>query len=149
MSETEGQNPTEFIPTAHHKTLLSAFQDSDYLGGISENCRQAGIDRSCYYDWMDNVQGFAEWWRMKAELHFTRLLPDIYAALRKSASGLDKKRTINHAAAKILLDRFDKGFLPATKTEHAGSVEVDLADMTPEQLSAEVQALADRNPDGG
>ena len=141
------ESATAFTPSENQLKLLKVFQDADYDIKVTEACRAAKLDRaSTYYQWMKN-EAFATWWKDKAVEFFGRLLPGVYGALNTAATGGDPRRCVNHAAAKILLDRFDKGFLPASKIEHSGSV--DMSEMTPEQLAARARVLLDGKEDRG
>ena len=132
---------TGFEPSENQRRLLSVVQDGGYSIPVADACRKAELNRTgTYYRWMED-EAFAAWWIAKATQYFARQLPRVYAALMAAATGKDQHRRVNQAAAKILLDRFDSGFLPATRTEHSGDVDVDVRNMTPEQLEARARVL--------
>ena len=132
MADTP-ENATEFTPSTHQQQVLEAFQTKDYRISVLKACSDAGIDRCQWYRWMDGCAGFSEWWQAKAEAFFARKLPSIYGALTDAAVVEDRHRMVNQSAAKILLDRFDKGFTPGTRVESTHRV-TDIANMTVSEM---------------
>lgn len=56
----EQQNSTKFEPTDRQLALLRARLDVEIKPTITAECKEAGIDRGTYYDWMKNPD-FVEW----------------------------------------------------------------------------------------
>ncbi len=126
---------TDFVPGENQKAVLAAFEDAHYDISVAEACRKAGVDRTTFYTWF-NRPGFADWWLAQANAHFGRMLPKVYADLARMSGGGEG----SHGAAKILLDRFDKGFLPARRkeVEHRGMGIEDLSHDAIERIAAMV-----------
>ena len=128
------ENATDYKPSAHQRQVLEAFQAKDYRISVLQACRDAGIDRCQWYRWMDEKPGFSEWWQHKAEVFFVRKLASVYTALHDSATGLDPRHYNNPAAAKLLLDRFDKGFTPRRVVDGEQKHTVNIANMTTSEM---------------
>ena len=108
------KDSTDFTPSATQKALLSVMQECDYGRSITEACAEAKVGRRTFYGWTDNPQ-FCRWWVEQAERHFSRELPRIYAALVRSAT--EKDAPGNVAASRLLLERFDKSFVPRSRKD--------------------------------
>lgn len=133
VGEIMSDNPTQFIPTQSMLDVLKVFQEAGYNVTVKEACRLAGRDRSTYYDWFDRFDGFTDWWQASAEHWFARNLPRVHAAVMEQATTGGEG---NPTAAKLFIERFDRGFAPRSKVEHGGKVDVkhDLRDMTTSEL---------------
>ncbi len=103
-------NATEFQPSESQLEVLKAFQAKGYDCSVEDGCSNTSTHRVTWYKWHDDCPGFSDWWAAKAITYFARKLPAIYAALTKGA----KVRLTggDPTAAKLLLERFDKGFVP-------------------------------------
>jgi len=105
----------------------------------------AGFKRETWYAWM-GVPEFAKWWEAEAQKHFMQLLPKIYGAMCRAATGkggLDLSR--GAADRKTILERFDRGFVPRSSKEITGDLTatLDLSMMTDETLQALAHAVRD------
>ena len=108
------KDSTDFAPSETQKALLSVMQECDYGRSITEACAEAKVGRRTYYGWLESPH-FSRWWLQQAERHFARSLPAIYGSIVLSATGKDSSGSI--AAARLFLERFDKGFVPRTRKD--------------------------------
>ena len=108
---------TQWEPTENQKAALAYAQDHDYMFSVSTLCQEIGIARPSYYDWFQHVP-FADWWLGNWSKHFALHLPTIYATMMNKASGATQKGDV--AAAKLMAERFDKGYVPHTRQDVAG-----------------------------
>lgn len=132
------ENLTEFEPSENQRRVLAAFQGKGYLCTVEDGCKLGGVTRQPWYEWFDNP-GFAAWWQMKAETWFARQLPRVQAALVSAATSAQdhKAAKYNPKAIELFLQRFDKGFIPASK--QISEVQVDVTSLdnrTAELLAA-------------
>ena len=103
----------DFTPSEKQRSLLMAAQDASYGGCVRAWCRAAAIHHGSYYSWFEDPN-YRRWWMAEAEKFFGLHLPRIHGALFHAAitplSGKDKKIDVN--AAKLVLERYDRGFVP-------------------------------------
>ena len=152
VSEGQADNsvsdPHEFCASEKQLAYLTACQDVDYAISVTDACAAAGVGRRSYYDWLDNSD-FNRWWLLRLERHFMDRLPAIYSTLFEIAQkGVRVGTSAGQvAAAKLLLERFDKLYRP--KVAHDPSapegIEQYLKRVAREQLEAE-GALSGQNP---
>ena len=129
---------------------------------VRESCRHAGIDRQTAYNARKSNPAFKDLWTVAIDEGVDVLRLE---ARRRAVEGWDEPvfqggekigavRKYSHTLLIFLL----KAHAPQEfrdNVHHTGAMDHNithngrLADMTPEQLHAEVQALADRNVDGG
>jgi len=113
---SDGSPPTSWQPSENQRRVLSVFQGHDYDITVSDACREAVIDRTCYYDWHDNPE-FSQWWKDQAN-HFLGLqLHDVYSKALVSARGGDVKGYLDR---KLFLERFDRDYCPKGRQELSG-----------------------------
>ena len=110
-----GQSPTNWQATDNMKLVLKHMQDNGYDSSIVDACGVCKINRKSYYDWFDNPN-FVKWWQEQADRHFELQLPAIQAALARQAKD-PKKARVDTTAAKLLLERFDKGYAPRSRQD--------------------------------
>ena len=134
---------TGFQPSPAQLAALKTWQDKDYDCTVAEGMLGAERARETWYAWM-GLPEFASWWEAEARKHFMRLMPRIYAAMCKAATGkggLDLSR--GAADRKTLLERFDKGFVPRSRQDITGDVglSLDLTAMTEDELDGLIHAI--------
>ena len=135
---------TDFTPSKKQLSLLMAAQKASYGGGVRAWCRTAEIHHGSYYRWIEDPN-FRRWWMAEAEKFFCLRLPRIYGALFDAATRPRKRKDaqIDVAAAKLVLERYDKGFVPRTRQDHVVAAGVlDLTDLTEAELSRACKATA-------
>jgi hypothetical protein len=112
---------TAWSPTEKQRAALAYAQEHGYDHTVSALCQAIDVARQTYYGWWDTAE-FAEWWLEQAERWFKLRLPAVYEAMhRRAAGGWDGKgKPPNMAAARLLLERFDKGFAPRSRQELSG-----------------------------
>lgn len=103
-------------PTDSQKAVLESAQKRGYSGTVLEWCEEAGIVARTYYGYYD-TPAFCVWWRREWEAYFARVLPVVMADLVSMARGSNKGKP---EAAKILLERFDRGYAPRRREEVSG-----------------------------
>ncbi len=140
---SNSRTPDRFCASEKQLAYLTACQDVDYAISVTDACTVAGVGRQTYYDWLEHP-GFNRWWLLRLERHFMDRLPAIYSTLfeivQKGAGvGCGPGKV---AAAKLLLERFDKLYRPKTIQEHTGSESIEeyLNRAARKQLEEEAQA---------
>ena len=116
-----GQSLTNWAPTPTQRRVLECAQAADYEESVVNLCKSAGIARQTWYDYHDNPR-FVEWWRVQFERHFGMQMPRVSAALLGRALGQREKGS--DQAAKLLYERFDKGYAPRSRQDIAADVAV-------------------------
>ena len=101
-------------PCENQIAALKLVQESDYELSVTALCKAVGIARMTWYDYWETA-AFVEWWTHAFEKHFAGRLPQVYAALHQSAKGA--RPAVNTQAAKLLMERFDKGYAPRTRSD--------------------------------
>ena len=135
---------TGFNPSETQLAAARAFQASDYVCSIAQAMATVGLTADCYHKWFarDATGEFAAWWRAEAERHFGKLLPRMYGALARQATGNGDG---NPTAMKTYLERFDDGFTPRTKTDTNLSATVgyiDLKELSDDEVARLEHVLA-------
>ena len=134
----------DFTPSEKQRSLLMAAQDASYGGCVRAWCRAAEIHHGSYYRWIEDPN-FCKWWRAEAEKFFCLRLPRIHAALFDAATRprTRKEAQIDVAAAKLVLERYDKGFVPRSRQDHVVTPGVlDLSEMSDDELARACKATA-------
>ena len=125
---------TNWTPTENQLKALKHAQEQRYDYSVTALCQAIGIARQSYYGWFETPE-FSEWWINALERHFGQRLGKWYQGLEQIGTGASDGKA---SAYKILLERFDKAYLPKTKqqVQHSGGVgvEVDLEHKTKEEL---------------
>ena len=104
------------------RRALEVAQASDYEISIVDLCGEIDLNRRTWYEYFDNPT-FVKWWNEQVERHFGLKLPGVYRALQRAAEGEDGIcNRVRSSAAKLLLERFDRGYAPKTRQEHSGEV---------------------------
>ena len=132
-------HPDEFRPSEKQLALLTAYQAADYTIHATDACTAAGVGRQTYYDWRKDA-AFNRWWIQGIEQHFIGSLSSVYAKLVAIVKdGVKVSSAGQVAAAKLLLERFDKLYRPKAVVEHQGpeGIEQYLKRVAREQLEAE------------
>ena len=135
---------TDFKPSANQLKMLAVVQAADYGISVVAACTAAGIGRQTYYDWFDDSE-FVTWWMAQQERHFALSLAQVYGAMRQSALGLNKDA--NPQTIKLMLERFDKAYVPRSKQEVQGTVDISFEDRL-ERLRIAAAAEAQEEADG-
>ena len=107
----------QWEPTKNQKAALTYAQDHDYTYPVKELCADIGISYQGYYQWFQHVP-FADWWLDNWSKHFALHLPTVYAQMMSKASGGTTRGDVQ--AAKLIAERFDKGYVPHTRQDVAG-----------------------------
>jgi len=141
----EGETVSAFTPSEQQRSLLKVFQDAGYRITIAEACDGvAGLEgdhRRQYYRWMDKPE-FAAWWQAEAERFFTLKLPSVHANLHRMATTpVEKGRLGDAKAAELLLQRFDKGFVPRSQKDINAVHDVSIS---PHSIDEALERWADK-----
>ena len=146
---SDGSALTSWQPSNAQRHVLSVFQSHGYDITVVDACQEAEISRQTYYDWHAKPE-FSAWWENEANKHFRLQLASVHVATLRCATG---KATVpvNPTACKLFYERFDDSYVPAsrTKQEISGSVGLDLAGATTEDLERLAHAIDDTAPDLG
>jgi len=105
---------TKWAPCENQLAALKLAQESDYELSVTALCQGVGIARTTWYEYWDTAQ-FVAWWTQSFEKYFSGRLPQVYAALVQSALG--NRTAVNTSAAKLLMERHDKGYAPKTRAD--------------------------------
>lgn len=145
-------NVADFKPSETQKSALEAFQARKYLCTVAEACEAAGLSSRAYYHWFEKCPGFEKWWAAKADLFFARKLPKVKGAVLDAAvSKFDKDAgKYNSKAQELFLQRFDRGFVPRSRSdvEHSGKVSLDWSNMTDADLERMEHTLRSKDDAG-
>ena len=110
--------PKTFSPTEIQEAFVSKMRANGYNISYDTAAIGIGTTEATIYNWFKKP-AFAEWFQGEAARHFAMKMPRVWAALYDSAISAtgptDSK--YNPAAQKLALDRFDKDFVPKSKTE--------------------------------
>ncbi len=107
------QNATEFQPSEAQQAVVDRFQAKGYAISVRDACNRNETQRVQFYRWFRDP-GFRAWWIEEIERYFAARLPEIYADLFDAAlSKDDRPRAV--AAHKLVLERFDRRFMPKSK----------------------------------
>ena len=144
---------TQYEPTKEQLSCYAIQRDGDYLIPITQMCVESGVGRTTYYGWFGNP-AFASWWQTEAENHFARKLPAVYGSLSDSAAVVRTRAdgSRDTQAARTLLERFDRGFKPQSKTELTGDFNLhdDRASIDDDRAAIDtLMAAATGRPGGG
>lgn len=90
-------------------------RENGYDASITEACEACKIARRSYYDWFENPK-FSKWWLEQANKHFELRLPKVQDALLRQA-GDPKAPKVDTAAAKLVLERFDKSYITRSRQD--------------------------------
>jgi len=107
----------KYAPNQNQKAALDHAWSVDYIYTVTSLCKAVGVSRAAYYEWFHNVQ-FAHWWMENWTVHFALNLPRVYAIMMLKASGDSVAGDV--AAAKLIAERFDKGYIPHSRQDIAG-----------------------------
>jgi len=110
--------PTKWKPTKNMRAALTYAQEHGYAYCKIKLCAEIGIDRSTYYGWFHNAD-FDRWWRNKWVGYFELRLSAIYGTALARAEGISGAKGSTRDA-KLLIERFDKGYAPKTRQERTG-----------------------------
>ena len=110
---------TDWQPNEHQQHALSLSQDADYALSVTDLCKEVGVSRQAYSLWF-NTPGFVKWWGEAFERHMMLALPRMYGAVMERASGLVAPKSGSPQDAKLLMERFDKGYAPRSRQEVTG-----------------------------
>jgi len=145
MSESRPQpaSSAKFRPNAHQRAYLSYCQSVNYRCSNREAADAAGIDEAASRRWHERNTGFSAWWNAHYQAHFTRRIPRVYGQLHARATGEDVLCDV--PAAKLLIERYDDGYLPKSRQELAGrlGVDVDLSQVSQAELERMAHAAGD------
>jgi len=97
-------------PDGQQRAALSVAQRAEYRLSYKEIAEKSGLGLSTLMGWF-KVRAFAKWWQAQADGFFARKMPEIYAATFDRATGKGKKKG-DHRDAKLMLERFDKSYVP-------------------------------------
>ena len=93
-------------------------QGCNYEISVCDLCTQAEIPRQTWYDQFGNPT-FVAWWTEQYERWFALQLPRVGASMFAMATG--KRDKGNTQAAKLLYERFDRGYAPRSRQELSGN----------------------------
>ncbi len=140
--ETARRDGGRWHPTDKQMAALEYCQERNYGHSVTDLAKNIDIHRGSYYEWFKNP-AFAGWWTDQMEMHFALRLPKVYAALFESAEGgKDAPRSVT-AACKIVLDRFDKKFMPQARHDVSITGELKL-DLSEQKIRNICQQVIDR-----
>lgn len=109
---------------------LELAQKEKYDISGAEIGRRLGKHPALFRRWTWRYPGFVRWWYDEAELFFQRRLPAVYAQMFLRATG--KTARGSYHDAKLILERFDRGYMPrsaqvvAAKIAHGKARPADL-----------------------
>ena len=109
---------TKWRPTKNMKAALTYAIAHDWTFFVSHLCAELGFDRSAYYQWFHN-EHFRAWWKDRWERYFEVRMNAVWAASAARAEGR-KGAEGSTQDAKLLAERFDKGYQPKTRQELSG-----------------------------
>jgi len=137
---------TDYKPTDRQRKLLKVLQAASYKLTVKGACKQADVSPQRYYRWFNNAD-FRAWWTGHYERFFALQLPRIHNAIVRSDLGQNKDG--NPQAMKLALERFDKGYVPASKREIEGTLALTYEQELEElEKAAAAEVAADEAPDG-
>ena len=113
--------PENWTPSENMKAALEWATDKEWFFEVTTLCEAIGISREAYYDWFRNAR-FVAWWGSEWERYFALRMPKVWRKV-DAALGRPGSET-NMAAAKLLAERFDKGFAPRSRQDIAADVAV-------------------------
>ena len=146
---SDGSALTSWHPSDLQQHVLSVFHAHGYDLTISDACKEAGISRVTYYEWHRHPE-FSQWWEDEANRFFRLQLASVHVSTLRAATGRSEGSVVS--GCKLFYERFDKDYCPASrnKTEISGSVGLDLAGATTEDLERLAHAIdSDTAPDLG
>ena len=127
------EESTTFEPNDLQRQLLSTVQGAGYGVTVTDACRVAEIDRTTWYLWT-HKPGFLDWWNAQREKFWSWRLGDIDKATFEAATGDGEG---NHQDRRLFYERYDKGFVPASRQIKEVQVDVtSLDNRTAELLGA-------------
>ena len=113
--------PENWTPSENMENALKMATEWKWSFTVTGLCKEIGISRETYYGWFENPM-FAKWWEAAWERWFSLRLPQAWVKVN-AAVGRPSSET-NMAAAKLLAERFDKGFAPRSRQDIAADVAV-------------------------
>lgn len=123
---TQAESSTDFKATDTQKRVLRAAQASHYKLGVSGICREVGINRDNWYQWLD-IAGFIEWWNERRDRFWVSELSFLDAATWQAATEPTTPGvTMGSADRRLLYERYDKKFRPQTSQEIKGTLTHEL-----------------------
>ena len=96
-------SPTNFNPTENQQKALALAQGWNWDFTVTMLCRETGINRVSYYDWMKTPR-FRIWWADAQDRYFLLQRNKVVDALIKQATGERDKG--NTAAQKLFLELY-------------------------------------------
>jgi len=144
------ETSTEFVPSDNQLAVLKVWRRHDYCCTVSQAMSEAGLDRTIWYDWFAKPE-FAAWWQEQADSWAAQQLPRVQANLIRMATEPARTgvRYGDAAAARTVLERYDAGFAPRSRTDQhvSGAVGVaDLGELSIDELQRLEHALSDGVP---
>ena len=114
-------DPTKWTPTENQEAALKRAEACEWKFKIVNLCADIGVDRSSYYQWF-KTPGFVAWWNEAVERWFALRMPAMYGDILESVRMESSRR--NMSAAKLLMERFDKGYAPRSRQDVKADVAV-------------------------
>ena len=114
-------SPTNWTPTANMQKALGLAQGWDWDFTVTMLCKETGINRVSYYDWMDNPR-FRTWWADAQDRYFMLQRNKVVDAMIKQATGERDKG--NTAAQKLYLELYVDKYAPRSRQDVQANVAV-------------------------
>ncbi len=129
----------EWHPTENQMDALAYCQKRDYNYKITLMAKSLEMDDHTFRKWFDGP-AFVSWWNEQTEKYMARQIPRIMSAMIDEATGKKKSGRSGAAAARLILDRYDKQFIPKSQTEInvKGRIDVEHSSKQFDQLCDEI-----------
>lgn len=106
----------EWHPTENQIKVLDFYQDSNYAATQKEMTEATEVSDTGFRNWF-KTSAFVAWWNEHLDAFMGRQLPRVYAALVEEATGGNTTGRSCAAAAKIILERWDKHYAPKVRQD--------------------------------
>ncbi len=134
-------------PTENQVAALEYVLERDCKFKIAEMAKAIGMSRRNWCDWR-HTPAFVAWWKEKLDEWVVDELPAIYAALVRAAKGQKSASRMQVAAAKVLIERFDRAYAPWARRDVnlKGGASVGVGNAKLEAILDEVIARFPKQP---
>lgn len=126
-------------PNENQVNALNYVLSKDCDFKIGAMAKAIGMSPQNWPAWR-NSPAFVAWWRQKLEQYIHDELPAIMACLLKTAKGKKSATRMQVAAIKLLMERYDKAYIPRSHMDvkHSGEVKLGIGNAKLEAIFDEV-----------
>ncbi len=107
-------------PTQKQRRALRYAREHAWDYQVTEMATEIGIARRTYYKWFETA-GFRDWWQREWERFFAIRMGRLWGRVFAAACGEERKPF--QAYAKLLIERFDRGWEPRSSREQPDAPE--------------------------